>query len=141
MGQEVGVLRIHIASLASCILRARSHQTRLSETRAQLLNAARRVFLAFFRRIKIKIFSTLSARRGGAQLINVTLGQGGQSDQERGGLYCFTTSFLFLCGILRSLYFFFLIYREPKSYAFLWDFSSSSSHGTARARRLLESIL
>jgi len=40
--------------------------------------------------LKVKIFSTFSARRGGAPLINVTLGQGSQSDQARGGL-----SFLF----------------------------------------------
>jgi len=32
----------------------------------------------------VNIFSTLKARRGGAPLINVTLGQGSQSDQARG---------------------------------------------------------
>jgi len=53
----------------------------------RLLNAARRVFQAL---LKVKIYSTSSARCGGAPLNNVTLGQGSQSDQARGGL-----SFLF----------------------------------------------
>jgi len=46
-------------------------------------HAARFVFV-FQARLKVQIFSTLSARRGGVPLINVTLGQCSQSDQARG---------------------------------------------------------
>jgi len=53
-------------------------------------------------------------RRGGAPLINVTLDQGSQLDQARGGLYDFTIFFLFLPGI-RLHFSFFKIYREPKT--------------------------
>ena len=43
----------------------------------------------------MKYSQLFSARCGGAPLINVTLGPGSQSDQARGGLYYFTTFFLF----------------------------------------------
>jgi len=54
---------------------------------------AARFLCVFQARSKVKIFSTLDASRGGAQLINVTLGQCSQSNQAGGGL-----SFLFSRG-------------------------------------------
>jgi len=54
---------------------------------------AARVFCVFQGRLKVTIFSTLDTRRGGAPLINVTLGQCSQSNQAGGGL-----SFLFSRG-------------------------------------------
>jgi len=83
------------SSLVSCLivgsLRVRSHQTRLSRTRRPqnhwfpMVRRAR-FFCVFQARLKVKIFSTLSPRRGGAQLINVTLGQCSQSNQAGGEL-------------------------------------------------------
>jgi len=60
------------------------------------------VFLRFSGVVQawLKIFSTLDARRGAAQLINVTLGQGSQSNQAGGGL-----SFLFSRGEPHIIYY------------------------------------
>jgi len=46
--------------------------------------SAVRFSCVFQARLQVKIFSTLSARRGGAPLIDVTLGRGSQSDHARG---------------------------------------------------------